>query len=118
MSGRSAYVRKQNEKTHSRETDLGHDEVHEYVTRHFDPVLESFPTHDGSRHDYEYGHVRRAPKSVSSHGSDDLGYTRAKRPVLPPLDVSGIEKSSFRELIDKKSEGVRKGLAGIGFGKK
>ncbi|PSS15272.1 hypothetical protein M430DRAFT_84639, partial [Amorphotheca resinae ATCC 22711] len=44
-------------------------------------------------------------------------YARVRKPQVPVLDISGIEKSSFRSLMDKKSEGVRKGLAKT-FGKK
>src|SRR4051794_28627047 len=113
MSGRSAYVRKQ--KTRTKEGEPGHEYDQEYVANRHEPILENFPTHDGSRHDYQSIRGRKTPKSVSSYGSDDLAYARVKKPVLPPLDVSGIEKSSFRELMDKKSEGVRRGLAGIGF---
>ncbi|KAF4624872.1 hypothetical protein G7Y89_g13300 [Cudoniella acicularis] len=55
--------------------------------------------------------------SGGSGGSQDLAYARVRKPQVPTLDVSGIEKSTFRSLMDKKSEGVRKGLAKT-FGKK
>jgi hypothetical protein len=125
MSGRSAYVRKEKESEKKKKGSgaSGHDHDHEHVNRHHNPILESFSTHDGSRHDYNPPPVsmRRAAKSISSNGSDDLamyGYARVKKPVLPDLEVSGIEKSTFREKMDKTSDGVRGKLAGMGFGKK
>ncbi|KAH8816581.1 hypothetical protein F5884DRAFT_665222, partial [Xylogone sp. PMI_703] len=58
-------------------------------------------------------------KSVASSGSDELAHARVRHPPVPVIDVSGIEKSSFRSLMDKKSEGIRKGLTKtFGGGKK
>src|SRR3982074_1411048 len=107
MSGRSAYVRKS--KTNVKKD---RDDKHEHVDgrRHPDPLLESFPMPAGRHDDYGYEASRKETKSVRSTSSDDMhAYARVRTPVLPPLDVSGIEKSSFRELLDKKSEGIRKG---------
>lgn len=42
---------------------------------------------------------------------EDFAYARARRPVIKTEDVSGIEKSGLRNMVDKKSEEVRKGLA-------
>jgi len=42
---------------------------------------------------------------------EDFAYARARRPAIKTEDVSGIEKSGFRSILDKKSDGVRKGLA-------
>ncbi|KAK0649112.1 hypothetical protein B0T16DRAFT_428006 [Cercophora newfieldiana] len=42
---------------------------------------------------------------------EDFAYARARRPAIKTEDVSGIEKSGFRSKLDKKSDGVRKGLA-------
>ncbi|KAH6667059.1 hypothetical protein F5X68DRAFT_216984, partial [Plectosphaerella plurivora] len=42
---------------------------------------------------------------------DYSGFERARRPTLNTEDVSGIERSGLRSLLDKKSDGVRKGLA-------
>ncbi|KAK3313072.1 hypothetical protein B0H66DRAFT_485418 [Apodospora peruviana] len=42
---------------------------------------------------------------------EDFAYARARRPAIKTEDVSGIEKSGLRSMLDKKSEGVRKGLA-------
>jgi hypothetical protein len=115
MSGRSAYVRK---KINAK--DGGDKDKHERDDgrRHPDPLLESFPMPAGRRDDYSYEAGRKETRSIRSTSSDEQrGYGRVRKPALP-LDVSGIEKSSFRELLDKKSEGIRKGLAGIGKKKK
>ncbi len=40
----------------------------------------------------------------------DYAYARARKPVLKTEDVSGIERSGFRSAVDKKSDGIRKGL--------
>lgn len=55
------------------------------------------------------------PPSKSS--LDDAAYARVRKPQVPVLEVSGIEKSSFRLLMDRRSEGVRNGLAKT-FGRK
>lgn len=54
------------------------------------------------------------------HGPlEDFAYARARRPVIKTEDVSGIEKSGLRNMLDKKSDDVRKGLAKtFGFSKK
>jgi hypothetical protein len=41
-----------------------------------------------------------------------------QKPIVPSIYDSQIEKSTFRSLVDKKSEGVRKGLAKTFGGKK
>ncbi|KAI0188182.1 hypothetical protein EV127DRAFT_135243 [Xylaria flabelliformis] len=40
----------------------------------------------------------------------DYAYARARKPVLKTEDVSGIERSGFRSAVDKKSDGIRKGI--------
>ncbi|CZT44411.1 uncharacterized protein RSE6_04574 [Rhynchosporium secalis] len=52
-----------------------------------------------------------------SGGSDDLAYARVRKPQVPVIDVSGIEKSSFRTKMDKQSEKIR-GVLTFGGGKK
>ncbi|KAK3690316.1 hypothetical protein B0T22DRAFT_374563 [Podospora appendiculata] len=42
---------------------------------------------------------------------EDFAYARARRPAIKTEDVSGIEKSGLRSMLDKKSDEVRKGLA-------
>ncbi|KAK4443858.1 hypothetical protein QBC34DRAFT_310145 [Podospora aff. communis PSN243] len=51
--------------------------------------------------------------SAHSHSRplEDFAYARARRPAIKTEDVSGIEKSGFRSILDKKSDGVRKGIA-------
>ncbi|KAK0382717.1 hypothetical protein NLU13_9813 [Sarocladium strictum] len=44
-------------------------------------------------------------------GMDEYGFTRQRRPTIKTEDVSGIERSGLRSMLDKKSDGVRKGLA-------
>lgn len=115
MSGRSAYVRKQ--KTKVKDGEGKHD--HDDGRRDPDSLLDSFPMPVGRHHDFNYEGSRKETKSIRSGSSDEMpAYARVRKPVLPPLDVSGIEKSSFRELLDKKSEGIRRGLAGFGKKKK
>src|ERR1700722_6514510 len=104
MSGRSAYVRKQVQKTKTKDGDDRHS--HEDGRRHPDPLLESFPMPVGRQNDYNYDPSRKETKSVRSTSSDDMAYARVRKPPVPVIDVSGIEKSSFRELMDKKSEGI------------
>lgn len=48
---------------------------------------------------------------MSGSSSEERGYARVQVPVIPLLYESGIEKSSFRSMMDKKSETVRKGIA-------
>jgi hypothetical protein len=116
MSGRSAYVRK--EKTKEKKTkangEHGYEQEEDESVKYRGPgsVVGDYQASNGS-------HPRKPAKSITSdHSHDDMAYARVKKPVLPSLDVSGIEKSSFREKMDKKSEGVRKGIAGLSFGKK
>ena len=42
---------------------------------------------------------------------EDFAYARARKPIIKTEDVSGIEKSGLRSMLDKKSDVVRKGLA-------
>jgi hypothetical protein len=120
MSGRSAYVRKQVQKTETKgkNKDGESRQSNEDGRRYPDPLLESFPMPAGRHYDYNYEPNRKETKSVRSTSSDDMAYARVRKPVVPVIDVSGIEKSSFRELMDKKSEGIRKGLLGLGKKKK
>ncbi|KAH8157138.1 hypothetical protein CIB48_g11109 [Xylaria polymorpha] len=40
----------------------------------------------------------------------DYAYARARKPVLKTEDVSGIERSGFRNAMDRRSDDIRKGL--------
>jgi hypothetical protein len=130
MSGRSAHVRK--EKTKVKHTDAGHAIGSDGGSVKGDSIgsptlISDFPLPAGNSHNnfqqelsYRTTNDYNTIKTVASSGSggtDDLAYARVRKPVVPVIDVSGIEKSSFRSLMDKKSEGVRKGLAKT-FGKK
>ncbi|KAI0380318.1 hypothetical protein F5Y04DRAFT_103123 [Hypomontagnella monticulosa] len=54
---------------------------------------------------------RREGGSSSQHQPmADFAYARARKPVLRTEDVSGIERSGFRNAVDKKSDEFRKGL--------
>lgn len=59
---------------------------------------------DGRRDIGGPGHYHQRPL-------DDFAYARARRPAIKTEDVSGIEKSGFRSILDKKSDEVRKGIA-------
>lgn len=110
MSGRSAHVRKEKTKV----KDGGN------TANDCDAALDASPLDHGRNSgdtDSDRHHIRRPARSISSNSSD-TAYARVKKPVVPALDVSGIEKSSFRAIMDRKSEGVRKGLAAFAFGKK
>jgi hypothetical protein len=131
MSGRSAHVRK--EKTKVKHTEISHaigsdggSVQGDSIGSPMSPTLISeFPLPNG-HHNYQQELNYRTTtdyntiKTVGSGGSggnDDLAYARVRKPQVPIIDVSGIEKSSFRSMMDKRSEGVRKGLAKT-FGKK
>ncbi|EPE27016.1 hypothetical protein GLAREA_02930 [Glarea lozoyensis ATCC 20868] len=130
MSGRSAHVRKE-------KTKVKHTEVSRIIGSDGGSVkgdslasptsISDFPLPVGSDHhnfqqelSYRTANDYNTIKTVASGGSggtDDLAYARVRKPQVPIIDVSGIEKSSFRSMMDKRSEGVRKGLAKT-FGKK
>lgn len=128
MSGRSAYVRKEKTKTkegpHPVSSHEGRDDRD--GVRSPGPTFEDLSRHNSNiipEDDYYTPqlHQTRAHTSsrstVSSHSDDHMAYARVRNPPIPIIDVSGIEKSSFRQMMDKKSEDFRKGLS-LGFGKK
>ncbi|KAI1193475.1 hypothetical protein F5X97DRAFT_39769 [Nemania serpens] len=49
-------------------------------------------------------------ESGSQGPMPDYAYARARKPVLKTEDVSGIERSGFRSVVDKKSDNIRRGL--------
>lgn len=109
MSGRSAYVRK--EKTKVKDGDKA-PSVAEI------PLPRQLELYDPPEQPYRHNSEIATIKSVGSGDrSDDLAYARVRKPHVPVIDVSGIEKSSFRSMMDKKSESVRKGIVKT-FGKK
>ncbi|KAL3425922.1 hypothetical protein PVAG01_02713 [Phlyctema vagabunda] len=139
MSGRSAIVRKKKtqtkdikglEQTNSRDDAItiraqGPPPQHNLISEF------PMPSAEGRAQTFEQGIPYRSnnnhfssARSVASTGSDEkhriydgLAYARVQKPQVPVLDVSGIEKSSFRNLMDKQSDGIRRGLAKK-FGKK
>ncbi|KAK0721379.1 hypothetical protein B0T21DRAFT_386259 [Apiosordaria backusii] len=52
-----------------------------------------------------------ASTSQRNRPLNDFAYARVRRPVIKTEDVSGIEKSGLRSMIDKRSDDFRKGLA-------
>ncbi|CAK7220596.1 hypothetical protein SBRCBS47491_004242 [Sporothrix bragantina] len=88
----------------------------------------SEPIREAEPMDYGYGHPSIGSQNSGSVDGrkdpgqrplDDFAYARARRPNIRTEDVSGIEKSGLRSAVDKKSEGVRRGLAkAFTFGKK
>ncbi|KAK4178474.1 hypothetical protein QBC36DRAFT_367945 [Triangularia setosa] len=52
-----------------------------------------------------------ASTSQRNRPLNDFAYARARRPVIKTEDVSGIEKSGLRSMLDKRSDDFRKGLA-------
>lgn len=113
MSGRSAYVRK--EKTKVKDGANVEDGPERVGSFHGDyPLRPSGRSVHRDRDSHSRGHGDHAIPKTSL---DDSAYARVRKPQMPVLEVSGIEKSSFRSLMDKKSEGVRNGLAKT-FGRK
>ncbi|KAH7324340.1 hypothetical protein B0I35DRAFT_423948 [Stachybotrys elegans] len=69
---------------------------------------------DARRDPYAYAPGGPGPSPSAQHlsgGSDEFGYARPRRPTLKTEDISGIEKSGLRSMLDKRSEDVRKGIA-------
>ncbi|RFU33794.1 hypothetical protein B7463_g2532, partial [Scytalidium lignicola] len=120
MSGRSAYVRKEKTKLKDKSHHVSIDRSASILADY--PVNKSkgMPTlNDSEHHGKLYDSRPITAKSIASSGSDELAYARVRHPPLPVIDVSGIEKSSFRSIMDKRSEGIRKGLSKtFGGGKK
>lgn len=71
--------------------------------RNYSSGSQSGSSIDGRREGATTSHLHRP--------LDDFAYARARRPVIKTDDVSGIERSGLRTALDKKSDGVRKGLA-------
>ena len=77
--------------------------------------ISNYGNHSGGSQSGESSIDGRRDTGVPSHFHnrplDDFAYARARRPAIKTEDVSGIEKSGFRSILDKKSDEVRKGLA-------
>ncbi|KAI1120898.1 hypothetical protein F5Y10DRAFT_113330 [Nemania abortiva] len=87
----------------------------------------SDPTYDGDAVHYRSelaGHGNNSGDSQSGSSENDrreggvpgqgpmpdYAYARARKPVLKTEDVSGIERSGFRSVVDKRSDDIRRGL--------
>jgi hypothetical protein len=113
MSGRSAYVRKEKTKVKDGGTSS------EGNSERTGTSISDFPMPTHSPYDAEQMYPNSSEIStIMSVGSDDLAYARVRKPHVPVIEVSGIEKSSFRSVMDKKSESFRKGLSKTFGGKK
>lgn len=76
-----------------------------------DPIYNYMP---GYEIDFDDEPVTESNRSIaSSEGTGGFAYSRVRKPFIPNLEVSGIEKSAFREKMDRKSENIRKGLMGL-----
>lgn len=113
MSGRSAYVRK--EKTKVKDVGVTPEGSSDKTAT----SLSDFPMPMHTRqYDAEMGYRLNSENStIKSSGSDDLAYARVRKPHVAPIEVSGIEKSSFRSVMDTKSQSFRNGLSKT-FGRK
>ncbi|TVY32905.1 hypothetical protein LSUB1_G008653 [Lachnellula subtilissima] len=124
MSGRSAHVRKEKTKVkdgHVQSPQQQHFVDSDHGSETTPSIYGDFPVPDGHQAAFQselkQSNVRSSSRTIRSEGSDDLAYARVRKPATPVIDVSGIEKSSFRSLMDKRSDGIRVGLAKT-FGKK
>lgn len=122
MSGRSAYVRKEKTKIKDKDAPVNEGDSDKTLS---EPALSigDFPMPNGRPQpqymmDMPYRNQNSGNqnsdmstiKTNVSNGSDDLAYARVRKPQVPNIDVSGIEKSSFRTLMDKRSATVRKNI--------
>ncbi|KAG4417007.1 hypothetical protein IFR04_009848 [Cadophora malorum] len=117
MSGRSAYVRKEKTKIKTeRDTGGAVSNDGESDKQPSDKALSigDFPMPQGRQPQYMVDVPYRSQnneistiRTNVSGGSDDLAYARVRKPQVPVIDVSGIEKSSFRTKMDKQSEKIR-----------
>lgn len=81
---------------------------------HYQSEVPGFADQSGGSQSGSSTDLRREAGGASHHHSrplEDFAYARARRPAIRTEDVSGIEKSGFRNILDKKSGEVRKGLA-------
>ncbi|KAI5925667.1 hypothetical protein F4810DRAFT_26007 [Camillea tinctor] len=85
-------------------------------TRELEPVdyrneVANFASQSGGSQSGGSDSSKREAGASQNHGPmPDFAYARARKPVLKTEDVSGIERSSFRSTMDKKSDEFRKGL--------
>ncbi|CAK7265765.1 hypothetical protein SEPCBS119000_001679 [Sporothrix epigloea] len=87
-----------------------------------EPIREIEPLDLGSDHPSiasTKGNSVHSRRYAGQRPLDDFAYAHARRPNVQTEDISGIQRSGIRSAVDKKSEGVRRGLAkAFAFGKK
>ncbi|KAI9642420.1 hypothetical protein NHQ30_009225 [Ciborinia camelliae] len=128
MSGRSAYVRKvkvdKNNKAgydylNKDDTLKGKDHTPSIKS---DPSISEFPRVDSGAISNFADHTdfrrseERSAKSVHSvhyEAEYNPGYARIRRPEMPVIETSGIEKSAFRSKMEKSSENFRQNFANV-----
>lgn len=122
MSGRSAYVRKQNleqadRRAHKDHTDYGFDDPYLYGLSG-PPTSVSRPT-ISTNPSYTLHSRRRSASSTSSNYGYPLPHVPAHmRKPRPIIVASAIEKSDFRTHLDGMSSSLRGKLGGLIKGKK
>ncbi|KAK7984272.1 hypothetical protein PG989_011674 [Apiospora arundinis] len=96
--------------------------IREAEPRRLRRELTNFSNHSSGSQNSGSSEGRRGgdPSNTGYHAPmQDYSYARARKPTIKTEDVSGIERSGLRSAIDKRSDGVRKGLSkAFGFGKK
>lgn len=126
MSGRSAHVRIKNTKVKDSLAQLNESGSQPSISSGKESAMHGFisspfyqeipPT--GRKHNATSDRATIRSTSDKSEDGSNSAYARAKKVPTPVIEVSGIEKSSFRQLIDKKSDGFRKGVSKTFGGKK
>lgn len=128
MSGRSAHVRKEKVKIKAQESAQYLQATSESGSDRSRSIVGDIPMSTPNDNQVQFQdelifktvndtNTIRTGGSGGSSGREESIYARARRSNISGLDVSGIEKSTFRSRMDKRSEGVRKGFART-FGKK
>ncbi|QSZ32343.1 hypothetical protein DSL72_001917 [Monilinia vaccinii-corymbosi] len=129
MSGRSAYVRKV-------KVDINNKAGYDYLSR--DDTFKDKEHAPSIRSDPSVFGICHADHGLASHSSDhseivksdeylagsvhsahyeaeyyNSGYARVRRPEMPIIETSGIEKSAFRSKMEKSSENFRHNFANV-----
>lgn len=130
MSGRSAYVRKVKV---DKSNKAGYDYLNKddtLKTKEHTPSIKSDPSisefsrgdHGDSSHFADHSDMTKSeePSARSVHSghyeaeyNNNPGYARIRRPEMPIIETSGIEKSAFRSKMEKGSEHFRHNLANV-----
>jgi hypothetical protein len=119
MSGRSAHVRKKKTDVNTAGFEfLDHnDSLKEKAPsiksdpslRDFPRVADTGPSNFAHHPDFSEVLSEHSGEHGHTHSKDEHNpaYARIRRPQVPVIDVSGIERSSFRKNLDKASENSR-----------